>query len=120
MRAERSENSIAHIKEGDRVEIALDVAPGRVFSGVVQSVGFAVDNASMAEAGELAKSSERSGWLRSAKYFPVVIRFSDDSAQGLRRVGGQADVQFYTGHYPLLNAYGWLWVSVLSWLSYVY
>ena len=81
LRAELSENSIAHIKAGDPVEIALDVAPGRIFSGVVQSVGFAVDNKSMAEAGELAKSSERSGWLRAAQYFPVVVNFSDESAR---------------------------------------
>ena len=120
LRAELSENSIAHIKEGDAVEIALDVAPGRIFPGVVQSVSFAVDNSSMARAGELAKSSERSGWLRSAQYFPVVVNFSDESARGLRRVGGQADVQFYTGDYPLLNAYGWLWIRLLSWFSYIY
>ena len=62
-----------------------------------------------------------SGWLRDAQRFPVLIRFDDDSAKGLRVVGGQADVQIYTEHSnALLNGLGWFWVRFMSWLSYVY
>lgn len=114
------ENSIAHVEPGNRVEIALDVAPGRVFRGRVESLGFAVDDPTQGGMGELLTVKSSSGWLRDAQRFPVVIRFTDAAAKGLRRVGGQADVQVYTGDHAMLNALGWFWIRLMSWLSYVY
>ncbi len=120
IQADFRENSIANIKVGDSVDITLDVAPGRMFSGTVSSVGFAVDSSATGEAGELAKVSGRSGWLREAQRFPVIIKFDDDSSRGLRRLGGQADVLVYTSGNWIINPLGWIWIRVLSWASYVY
>jgi len=117
------ENSIANIKIGDSVDLALDVAPGRIFKGTVSSVGFAVDSSSQGQAGQLLNVKGKSGWLRESQRFPVMIKFSDERSiePGLRRVGGQVDVQVYTtGSNFLVNAIGWLWIRVVSWLSYVY
>ena len=72
------------------------------------------------EVGELATVSSRSGWLRDAQRFPVIIRFEDESAKGLRRVGGQVDVLVYTGDNRLINTLGRWWIRALSWLSYFY
>lgn len=114
------ENSIGHIKPGNQVDILLDAEPGRVFPGTVASVGFAVSQPSGGKAGEVETVKASSGWLRDAQRFPVIIRFSDDSAHGLRRYGGQADVQIYTGDNSILNALGYLWIRLMSYLSYVY
>ena len=121
IQANLRENSIGNVKVGDPVEIALDVAPGRIFSGTVTSLGFAVDQSSSGEMGEAVTIEGGSGWLRDAQRFPVVIDFADDSATGYRRRGGQADVQIYTGtSNALLNGLGWAWIRLMSLLSYVY
>ena len=114
------ENGVGNIKIGDPAEIALDMAPGRVFPGRVSSRGFAVKQPSGGAAGEAATIKGESGWLRDAQRFPVVIRFEDESAYGYRFAGGQADVQIYTGNNAILNGLGRLWIRLMSWLSYVY
>ncbi len=119
IQANPRENNIANIKVGDKVDISLDVAPGRIFKGNVVSVGFAVSHETGGDVGELDTIQGKSGWLRDAQRFPVNIAFDDESARSLRRLGGQADVQFY-GDSGLLNGLGWLWIRLLSWLSYVY
>jgi len=114
------ENSLGNVKPGDPVEIVLDVAPGRVFQGVVASTGFGVDWGNAADPGKLPSISNPSDWLREPQRFPVVIHFADDESIGLRREGGQADVIVYTEDAWLLRGLGWLWIRVTSWLSYLY
>ncbi len=120
IQANLRENSIANIKKGNEVEIALDVAPGRIFSGKVSSVGFAVKQDSGGAVGDLETIKGDSGWLRDAQRFPVIITFDDDSSRGLRRLGGQVDVQVYTGNNWIINALGWIWIRAMSWFSYIY
>ena len=120
IQANMRENNIAHIEPGDPVDIALDVAPGRVFKGRVASVGFAVETNSTGQVGGLATVENKSGWLRDAQRFPVIIDFDDDRVHGLRRLGGQADVLVYTGNNWVINPLGWLYIRLLSLFSYVY
>ncbi len=120
IQANLRENNISNIKPGNPVDIALDIAPGKVFSGTVSSVGFAVDSSTTGTAGELAKVEGKSGWLREAQRFPVIITFDDDTTRGLRRLGGQADVLIYTSNNWIINPLGWVWIRALSWFSYVY
>lgn len=120
IRADLRENSIFNIKEGDPVDIALDIAPGKIFHGKVSSIGFAVENETSGEAGTLVNIEGKSGWLRDAQRFPVFITFTGNIAKGLRRVGGQADVLIYTTNNFIINSLGWFWIRLLSWLSYVY
>ncbi len=115
------ENSIGNIQIGDPVDIALDMAPGEVFTGKVFSRGYAVQQPSGSAAGEAATIKGDSGWLRDAQRFPVIVQFDDDSSRGYRFAGGQADVQVYTQKSNwILNGLGWLWIRLMSWLSYVY
>ncbi len=114
------ENSMEHLTTGDRVDIVLDAAPGRVFAGTISSVGFAVQQPSGGAVGELETVKNDSGWLRSAQRFPVIIQFADDKSRGFRRIGGQADVQIYSGDNAVLNLLGRLWIRFMSVLSYVY
>lgn len=120
VKANLRENSIANVKQGTPVDIILDSAPGRIFSGKVSSMGFAVSHEKGGAIGDLESIESSAGWLRDAQRFPVYISFDDDSARGYRRLGGQADVQFYSTDNWLINSLGWIWIRVLSWFSYVY
>jgi multidrug resistance efflux pump len=113
------ENSLGNIEPGDRADILLDVAPGRIFSGEVASIGYGVETSRDA-LGALPSVSSSSGWLRDPQRFPVILRFSDDGSRGLRRAGGQADVVIYTGRNFVLNPLAWLWIRFLGLLSFVY
>jgi len=114
------ENALGNVQAGDTAEITLDVAPGRVFDGVVVSTGLGVNWGKAANAGELPQVSNPSDWLREPQRFPVVIHFTDDSSLGLRREGGQADVIIYTQGGTLLRPLGWLWIRIVSLLSFLY
>lgn len=114
------ENNLANLSIGNSVEIALDVDPGTIYQGTISSIGFAVDTSSTSAVGGLATVESKTGWLRDAQRFPVMITFDDDSTNGKRRLGGQADVQIYTGDNWFVNGLGWIWIRVLSILSYVY
>ncbi len=121
--ADLRENNIANIKIGDPVDLALDIAPGRIFKGKVSSIGFAVDDTSQGGAGELITVKGKSGWLRDSQRFPITIKFlENERPKGkLLRVGGQVDVQIYTqSSNVLINSFGWLWIRILTWVSYVY
>lgn len=114
------ENNLANLKMGDPVEIALDSRPGHIFTGKISSVGFAVNDSSQDAIGGVASVESRSGWLRDAQRFPVMVTFDDTSSYRYLRYGGQADVQIYTTSNGFINALGWLWIRALSWLSYAY
>ncbi len=120
VKANLRENSIANVKQGTPVDIILDSAPGRIFHGKVNSIGFAVSHEKGGAIGDLESIESSAGWLRDAQRFPVYIAFDDDSTRGYRRLGGQADVQFYSTDNWLINSLGWIWIRVLSWFSYVY
>jgi len=120
IQANMRENSIGNVKPGNEVDLVLDVAPGRVFKGVVKSIGVGVAHGQSETLGELQTIKTTSGWLRDAQRFAVIIDFADDEALGYRRAGGQVDVQIYTGDHSILNGLGWLWIRFLSMLSFVY
>ena len=114
------ENNLGNIELGDPAEIVLDVAPGRVFDGVVASIGYGVNTGQDVAVGALPTVSPAAGWLRDPQRFPVIIRFSDDQSRGLRREGGQSDVIIYTGGNWVINSLGWLSIRIKALLSYVY
>jgi len=120
VKANLRENSIANIEAGTPVDIILDSAPGRIFTGKVSSMGFAVSHETGGAIGDLETIESKAGWLRDAQRFPVYISFDDDSSLGYRRLGGQADVQFYSTDNWLINSLGWIWIRLLSWFSYIY
>ncbi|WP_261817097.1 HlyD family secretion protein [Vibrio gallicus] len=114
------ENNLANLKVGDDADIALDVMPGKIFKGKVRSIGFAVKSGSSNQVGGLVSVKTSSGWLRDPQRFPVIVAFEEDIPSGLRRVGGQADVQFYTGNNIILNSISKVYIRLQSWISYVY
>lgn len=118
VRADMRENNLGRIEIGDPAEVALDVAPGRVFRGHVASVSSGVDTGQGARGG-LPTAEAAQGWLRDPQRFPVIIRFEDDEARGFLRAGGQASVIVYAGSNPLLNFVGRVRIRFTTLLSYV-
>lgn len=114
------ENNLGNMAPGDPVGIALDVRPGEVFPGVVESVGWGVDTGEQTATSGLPVIRAPTGWLREAQRFPVRVRFETDGyPQGIR-YGSQASLVVYTGDGWLANGLAWLWLWLVSWLSYLY
>lgn len=118
VQADMRENNVSNIEGGDPVEFTLDVAPGRIFSGTVSSIGFGVGGQTTSP-GQLPTIQGSKGWLRDPQRFPVIVRFPGGEAAGLLRAGGQADVIVYTGDHLVLNTIGKLRIRLASLLSYV-
>jgi multidrug resistance efflux pump len=123
IQADLRENQLAHVEPGDRVEIILDLHPGRIFKGKVASLSAGIDLGDQTPGRLLTVRSSRD-WLRDAQRLPVIIHFDDSTdaapARLGRRLGSQADVIVYTGDHPMLNALGRIWIRLLSFLSYAY
>jgi multidrug resistance efflux pump len=113
------ENSLEHIELGDPVEIVLDIRPGRVFKGRVESVGAGVSSREVDPQTGLQIIRSPTGWLREPQPIPVRIEFDpEDRPRGIR-LGSQANVIVYTGESGFMNAIGRFWIRLVSWLTYV-
>jgi multidrug resistance efflux pump len=122
IKADMTENNLGNVKAGNKVAILLDVLPGEVFKGRVRSVGTGIGAGSPPQPGTLPQVENSRDWLRQSQRFPVAVEFEPSELERMRgvRVGGQADVLIYTGDYPILNWLAGLYMSVLSYFSYLY
>ncbi len=114
------ENNLAHIKPGVPVELTFDVAPGQVLQGEVLSLGIGASGSKKSEVGELSEIEAPKGWLRDPQRFPVLILLKDYKGGLGLRVNSQVDIVVYTGDNVLMNKLAWIWIRVISWLSYAY
>jgi multidrug resistance efflux pump len=120
--ADMTENNLGHISPGDTVAIVLDVLPGEVLKGKVRSLGSGVSSGQQAATGTLPTVENSRDWLRQAQRFPVAVEFDPAERERLRvaRIGGQAEVLVYTGDHPVMNTLGGVFISLMSYLSYLY
>ncbi len=116
---EMEENGLEHIKVGDPVDIVLDIRPGRVYRGKVESIGWGVDTRDVDPQTGLPSIQNDSGWIREPQRFPVRIRFDEDKRPRGIRLGSQADVVVYTGDNLLTDAIGRIWIWLVSLFSYI-
>uniref|UniRef100_UPI003C76BF0C HlyD family secretion protein n=1 Tax=Roseomonas chloroacetimidivorans TaxID=1766656 RepID=UPI003C76BF0C len=70
--ADFRENQLRNLDPGDPVEIAFDVAPGRIFRGRVSSLAWGID-AGRRSAGGLAQPDASTRWFEPARRIPVRI-----------------------------------------------
>ena len=99
----------------------LDVLPGRVLPARVQSLGWGVGEGDVDPTTGLPKTHQGTGgWLASAQRFPVDLAFetADGPPRGVR-YNARASVILYTGEHPVFDALAWLWIRVISVLTYV-
>jgi multidrug resistance efflux pump len=114
------ENSLENIKPGARAEIVLDVLPGRVLPARVNSLGWGVGEDDTDPTTGLPKTHPNGGgWFAPAQRFPVQLVL-DTAARppNSARYNGRASA-IYTGDHPVANALAWLWIRVISVLTYV-
>ena len=119
--AEYRENSLGNVKPGDQAEIAFDVLPGRIYQGTVENIGWAVARGSQTGAssmGALPTVKNETGWVRDPQRFPVKIDVTGKAPPGVR-YNAQANVIVYAGGNPITDGIGWLWIRLVSILSYV-
>ena len=119
-----TENNLGRVKPGDKVEIAFDAFPGRTYQGKVKKIAPGVSTGKVTDHGELSVAKKTSGWLRSAQRFSVIIETTDykyepETSSGVRH-NSQADVIIYTGNGFFWNSLAWLWIRLMSILSFAY
>ena len=115
------ENSLEYISPGTRAEVVLDVLPGRVLPARVESVGWGIGESDMDTTTGLPKTRQGTGgWLAPAQRFPVELAFETAGGppHGVR-YNARASVILYTGEHPVFDALAWLWIRVISVLTYV-
>lgn len=119
IQADLKENNISLMKPGNKVEITLDILPGKIFTGKVKSIGHGVSTGNT-NRGDLPSISASQGWLRDPQRFPVIITIDDKSVLKQLRQGGQVDVVVFTGKEEgLLSMLGKLRIRIISLMSYV-
>jgi multidrug resistance efflux pump len=121
IQADLRENNLGHIQLGDTVDIALDVDPGRLYTGKVRSIGFGIDSGSTTALGSLPTIDNDRSWLRDAQRFPVIVEIDPrPEDRPALRVGAQATVIVYTEDSFLLVPLGKIYMRLLSLASYIY
>lgn len=120
-----TENNIGNAKVGSPVEIVLDIHPGRIIDGVVESFSQAVSISGGDSAGQLASAPSAKGFLREPERFPVRIVMTgyeagDEDDDLVFQLNGQADIIMYLGDNKLLNLVGRAYIRLVSVLSYAH
>jgi multidrug resistance efflux pump len=121
--AELRENQLGNVKPGQNVTLALDIKPGKLFRGRVQSIGWGVTQGDEAPTGQLSSMPAQQGWLRDPQRFPVRILVLPDEAReagiDAGRSGAQANVIIFTDDHSILNPLGRLWIKLVALISYL-
>jgi multidrug resistance efflux pump len=121
--ADLRENQLGNVKPGQDVTVALDVRPGRLFRGKVNSIGYGVSQGDEAPNGQLSSMPKEQGWVRDPQRFPVRILVLPDEAQkagiDVGRSGAQANVIIFTSDSPIMNPIGRLWMKIVALMSYL-
>jgi len=117
--SEFRENNIENLAVGSAVDIVLDIRPGRIYPGKIESVGWGVNTRTVDPATGLPTIRNDSGWVREAQRFAVRIQFDPDSRPKGILLGSQANVVVYTGRSSLTDAIGRFWILAVTYLSYL-
>jgi multidrug resistance efflux pump len=96
------ENGLENVRPGQRVGLTFNTYPGRVFAGVVESVGWGVNQGQGAPSGNLPAVPEPQNWIRLAQRFQVRITPQQAPGHPLR-VGATASAAVYTREGYWLN-----------------
>jgi len=85
--AEFRESELRGIRPGDRARIEIMTAPGRVFEGEVESLGWGVTDMPQDPFAGLPIVMKELDWVRLSQRFPVTIRLEINIPPDLLRVG---------------------------------
>jgi multidrug resistance efflux pump len=113
------EHSLENIRPGQRVGIALNTYPGRIFPAQVQTVGWGVDQGQSAPSGSLPAINEPKNWIRLAQRFQVWIT-PELPAEYPLRVGATSSVAVYTHEDYWLNDVTDVWQQIVAEFDYLH
>ncbi len=113
------ENSLEHIRPGQRVGLTFNTYPGRIFPGVVQTVSWGVNQGQGKPSGNLPAVSEPPNWIRLAQRFQVWVIPELPEGHPIR-VGTTASVVVYTREKYWLNAVTEIWQKIVAYWDYLY
>ncbi len=112
------ENSLEFLRPGQRVGLSFNTYPGRIFSGVVQTVGWGVYQGQAAPSGNLPAVSEPKNWIRLSQRFQVWVAPQLPPQYPLR-IGATATVAVYTRDKYWLNGVTHFWHKIVSLFDYI-
>jgi multidrug resistance efflux pump len=112
------ENSLENIRPGQRVGLTFNTYPGRIFPGVVESVGWGVDQGQSAPSGNLPAVIEPKNWIRLSQRFQVRITLQLPPGYPVR-VGATASVAVYTREEYWLNGVTETWQEIEAALEHL-
>lgn len=120
-----TENNLGRTQIGSPVDVVLDMHPGKIVRGVVESFSGAVSISGGDAAGQLASAPSSKGFLREPERFPVRIVLPGYEAGSLEddlrfQLNGQADIIMYLTDNVIMNAIGRTYIRMVSILSYAY
>ncbi len=119
--AQIPENTLGRIQPGDPVDIVLDVAPGRIFKGVVESTSSGVDQVIAAGLqGDLPTPVSRRVWLRDVQRIPVRIDFVDLDPEVAIRSGARASVTIYTEGAGFIEPFARAWMWTVAYVRFAF
>jgi multidrug efflux system membrane fusion protein len=112
------ESSLEYLKPGQPVGLSFSTYPGRIFPGVVETIGWGVYQGQGAPSGNLPAISEPKNWIRLAQRFPVWVVPEMPEDHPLR-IGETASVVVYTHKRYWLNGVTSTWHKVVATLDYL-
>jgi multidrug resistance efflux pump len=112
------ENSLEYLEPGQRAALSFNTYPGRIFSGVVKTVGWGVYQGQAAPSGNLPAVNEPQNWIRLAQRFPVWVTPQMPAEYPLR-IGATATVVVYTREKYWLNGVTETWHKIVSLFDYL-
>lgn len=112
------ENSLEKVAVGNQAQVLFDALPGQLFGAKVESVGLGVSQGNTDPSTGLPTIRSDTGWGQEPQRFPVRLILDEGRPKGVR-YGSQATVVIYTGENPVTNAWGSLWIRIMSVLTYV-
>jgi len=113
------ENSLEYLQPGQRVGLSFNTYPGRIFPGVVKTVGWGVYQGQAAPSGNLPAVAEPQNWIRLAQRFPVWVTAQMPEGYPLR-IGVTASVAVYTREKYWLNGVTEAWHKVVATFDYLH
>jgi multidrug resistance efflux pump len=113
------ENSLENVRPGQPVGLTFNNYPGRIFPGVVESVGWGVDQGQGTPSGSLPAIGEPKNWIRLAQRFQVRVTPQLPPDHPLR-VGATASVAVYTRERYWLNDVTETWQKIEAALEYIH
>lgn len=120
MVANLPQNALSRIAPGQTAELTLDMYPGRVFTGTVESINWGVSTGQGLPSGQLPAVAAPQNWIAPSQRFPVRLRLDDRPDDLPLRVGATGIVTFYTGGGPLMAGLAQFRMRLRSLLAYLY